>query len=53
MARDDLMDQKWSMIGPLLLSECGYWTRPSGDNRLFFNSRRHVLRTARPLAGHA
>ncbi|MBS1092992.1 IS5 family transposase [Gluconobacter sp. Dm-74] len=45
MARGDLTDREWAMIGPLLPSERGRWARPSGDNRLFLNGMLHVLRT--------
>ncbi|AQS91384.1 transposase [Gluconobacter albidus] len=48
MARGDLTDQEWAMIGPLLPSERGRWARPAGDNRLFLNGMLHVLRTGCP-----
>ena len=37
MARGDLTDQEWAIIGPLLPPERGLWARPAGDNRLFLN----------------
>ncbi|WP_277355560.1 transposase [Gluconobacter cerinus] len=43
MARSDLTDQEWTMIGPLLPSERGRWVRPAGDNRLFLNGMLYVL----------
>ncbi|GLQ67374.1 hypothetical protein GCM10007870_29590 [Gluconobacter kondonii] len=48
MARGDLTDQEWAMIGPLLPPERGRWARPSRDNRQFFNGMLHVLRTGCP-----
>ncbi|AFW02753.1 transposase [Gluconobacter oxydans] len=48
MARGDLTDQEWLVIGPLLPSERGRWARPAGDNRLFLNGMLHVLRTGCP-----
>ncbi len=48
MARGDLTDQEWAMIGPLLPPERGRWARPSGDNRQFLNGMLHVLRTGCP-----
>nr|WP_244926384.1 IS5 family transposase [Gluconobacter roseus] len=48
MARGDLTDQDWAMIGPLLPPERGRWARPSGDNRQFLNGMLHVLRTGCP-----
>lgn len=48
MARGDLTDQEWAMIGPLLPPERGRWARPAGDNRLFLNGMLHVLRTGCP-----
>ncbi|WP_084367353.1 IS5 family transposase [Neokomagataea thailandica] len=48
MARRDLTDQEWAIIGPLLPSERGRWVRPSGDNRRFLNGMLHVLRTGCP-----
>ena len=48
MARGDLTDQEWAMIGRLLPPERGRWARPSGDNRQFLNGMLHVLRTGCP-----
>ncbi|WP_408871288.1 transposase [Gluconobacter oxydans] len=48
MARGDLTDHEWAVIGPLLPSERGRWARPAGDNRLFLNGMLHVLRTGCP-----
>ncbi len=48
MARGDLTDQEWAMIGPLLPSERGRWARPSGDNRRFLNGMLYVLRVGCP-----
>ncbi|MBR0560499.1 transposase [Neokomagataea anthophila] len=53
MARGDLTDQEWLVIGPLLPPERGRWARPAGDNRLFLNGMLHVLQHRPPLAGHA
>ncbi|MFB9915933.1 transposase [Gluconobacter kanchanaburiensis] len=51
MARGDLTDREWSLISPLLPSECGRWVRPSGDNHRFLNGMLYVLRTGCPLRG--
>ncbi len=48
MAREDLTDQEWAIIGPLLPPEHGRWGRPTGDNRLFLNGMLHVLRVGCP-----
>ncbi|AAW59793.1 transposase (plasmid) [Gluconobacter oxydans 621H] len=48
MARGDLTDREWAIIGPLLPSERGRWARPSGDNRRFLNGMLYVLRTGCP-----
>ncbi|MBS1096523.1 IS5 family transposase [Gluconobacter sphaericus] len=48
MARGDLTDREWALIGPLLPSERGRWARPSGDNRRFLNGMLYVLRTGCP-----
>ncbi len=45
MARGDLTDHEWAMIGLLLPPERGRWARPARDNRLFLNGLLHVLRT--------
>ncbi|MBS1051015.1 IS5 family transposase [Gluconobacter japonicus] len=48
MARGDLTDHEWAIIGPLLPSERGRWARPSGDNHRFLNGMLHILRTGCP-----
>lgn len=48
MARGDLTDEEWALIGPLLPSERGRWARPSQDNRRFLNGMLHVLRIGCP-----
>ena len=48
MARGDLTDAEWGLIGPLLPSERGRWARPAQDNRRFFNGMLHVLRVGCP-----
>ncbi len=48
MARGDLSDAEWTVIGPLLPSERGRWARPAQDNRLFLNGMLHVLRVGCP-----
>ena len=48
MARGDLTDEEWEVIGPLLPSERGRWARPSQDNRRFLNGMLHVLRVGCP-----
>jgi len=48
MARGDLTDHEWVMIGPLLPPERGRWARPAGDNCLFLNGMLHVLHTGCP-----
>ena len=48
MARGDLTDEEWAMIGPLVPPERGRWARPAGDNRLFLNGMLYVLRTGCP-----
>ncbi len=48
MARGDLSDEEWEVIGPLLPSERGRWARPAGDNRRFLNGMLHVLRVGCP-----
>lgn len=44
MGREDLSDAEWELIGLLLPSERGCWTRRAGDNRRFLNGMLHVLR---------
>lgn len=48
MARGDLSDAEWAMIGPLLPSERGRWARPAQDNRQYLNGMLHVLRVGCP-----
>ena len=48
MARGDLTDQKWVIIGPFLPPERERWDRPAKDNRRFLNGILHVLRTGCP-----
>ncbi|MBS1019525.1 transposase [Gluconobacter cerinus] len=45
MARGDLTDEEWAMIGPILPPERGCWARPSGINCRFLNGMLHVLCT--------
>ncbi|WP_211181919.1 IS5 family transposase, partial [Staphylococcus capitis] len=44
----DLSDAEWAVIGPLLPSERGRWSRPAGDNRRFLNGMLYVLRIGCP-----
>ena len=48
MGRGDLSDAEWELIGPLLPSGRGRWSRPAGDNRRFLNGMLHVLRVGCP-----
>ncbi|WP_205836028.1 transposase [Asaia bogorensis] len=48
MARGDLTDHEWSLIGPLLPPERRRWVRPDGDNRLSLTDMLHVLRAGCP-----
>ena len=48
MARGDLSDAEWKVIGSLLPPEGGRWARPAGDNRRFLNGMLHVLRVGCP-----
>ena len=48
MARGDLTDKEWELIGPFLPSERGRWARPSQDSRRFLNGMLHVLRIGCP-----
>lgn len=47
MARGDLSDEEWRVVEPLLPTERGRKSRPSYDNRRFFNGMLHVLRVGR------
>ncbi len=46
--RGDLTDQEWAIIGELLPSERGRWSRPAQDNRRFLNGMLYVLRVGCP-----
>jgi transposase len=48
LARGDLTDEEWAIIGALLPAERGRWARPAQDNRRFLNGMLHVLRTGCP-----
>ena len=48
MARGDISDEHWNIVGPLLPSERGRGCRPSHDNRRFFNGMLYALRTGLP-----
>ena len=48
MARGDLMDEQWAVIGGLLPSERGRKARPAHDNRRFLNGMLYVLRVGCP-----
>ena len=48
MARGDLTDGEWAIIGVLLPSERGRKSRPAHDNRLFLNGMLYVLRVGCP-----
>ncbi|GAN92663.1 transposase [Gluconobacter thailandicus F149-1 = NBRC 100600] len=48
MARGDLTDQEWAIIGSLLPSEPGRWVRPYEDNRRSLNGMLDVLRVGCP-----
>jgi len=48
VARGDLTDEEWRIIEPLLPTERGRKSRPSHDNRRFFNGMLHVLRVGCP-----
>ena len=48
MDRGDLSDAEWAIVGPLLPSERGRWSRPAGDNRRFLNGMLYVLRVGCP-----
>jgi len=48
MARGDLTDHEWSLIGPLLPPERGRWARPARYKRLYLNGMLYVLRTGCP-----
>lgn len=48
MARGDLTDAQWAIIGPLLPPERGRWARPAQDNRRYLNGMLYVLRVGCP-----
>lgn len=48
MARGDLTDEEWALVGTLLPAERGRWSRPALDNRRFLNGMLHVLRVGCP-----
>ena len=56
MARVDLSDAEWAVIGPLLPSERGRWARPAQDNRRHLSASQWDVACAAgrlPLARHA
>jgi transposase len=48
LARGDLRDEEWALIGALLPAERGRWSRPAMDNRRFLNGMLYVLRVGCP-----
>ena len=48
MARGDLSEAEWAIIGPLPPPERGRKSRPAFDNRLFLNGMLYVLRVGCP-----
>ena len=48
MARGDLSDREWAIIGALLPPERGRKARPAHDNRVFLNGMLHELRVGCP-----
>ena len=48
MARGDVSDAEWALIGALLPAERGRWARPAQDNRRFLNGMLYVLRVGCP-----
>ena len=48
MARGDLSNDQWEVIGALLPAERGRKSRPAMDNRRFLNGMLHVLRVGCP-----
>ena len=48
MARGDVSDEEWAIVGPLLPREQGRKARPGHDNRRFLNGMLHVLRVGCP-----
>jgi len=48
LARGDLTDDEWALVGSLLPAERGRWSRPAQDNRRFLNGMLYVLRVGCP-----
>jgi transposase len=48
LARGDLSNEQWEVIGALLPAERGRKSRPAIDNRRFLNGMLHVLRVGCP-----
>lgn len=48
LARCDLTDDEWALVGALLPAERGRWSRPAQDNRRFLNGMLYVLRVGCP-----
>jgi transposase len=48
LARGDLSNEQWEVIGALLPPERGRKSRPALDNRRFLNGMLHVLRVGCP-----
>ena len=48
MARGDLTNDEWAVVGALLPAERGRWSRPAQDNRRFLNGMLYVLRVGCP-----
>ena len=48
LARGDVTDEQWAVIGELLPSERGRKSRPAQDNRRFLNGMLYVLRVGCP-----
>jgi transposase len=48
LARGDLSNDQWEVIGVLLPPELGRKSRPAMDNRRFLNGMLHVLRVGCP-----
>ncbi len=48
LARGDLSDEQWALIGGLLPAERDRKARPAHDNRRFLNGMLHVLRVGCP-----
>jgi transposase len=48
MARGDLSNEQWEVIGVLLPAERGRKSRPAKDNRRYLNGMLHVLRVGCP-----